>query len=78
MTCSEELLLSRARYGVLQVLYIMLFLLFSFRTDTMCSTWLKCIHNWQELRQLTLNWARIKKLNRTQRNAIDDTRVHIL
>ena len=30
MTCSEQLLLSQARYGVLHVLYIVLFPLFSF------------------------------------------------
>ena len=36
MTCSERLLLSRARYGVLHVLYIVLFPLFSCRTDSMC------------------------------------------
>ena len=61
MTCSEQLLLSRARYGVLHVLYIVLFPLFSFRTDSMCCRWAKGIHNWQGLRQLTLSWARIKK-----------------
>ena len=32
MTCSEQLLLSRARYGVLYVLYIVLSELLSFRT----------------------------------------------
>ena len=32
MTCSKQLVLSRARYGVLDVLYIVLFPLFSFRT----------------------------------------------
>ena len=32
MTCSEQLLLSPARYGVLHVLYIVLSLLFCFRT----------------------------------------------
>ena len=78
MTCSERLLLLRARYGVLHVLYIVLFPLFSFRTDSMCSRWPKCIQNWQELRQLTLNCARIKKLNRTQRTTRDGTRVYIL
>ena len=47
MTCSERLLLSWARYAVLHVLYIVLFPLFSCRTDSMCSRWPKCIHNWQ-------------------------------
>ena len=65
MTCSERLLLSRARYSVLIVLYIVLFPLFSFRTDSMCSRWPKCIQNWQELRQLTLNWAWINESNHT-------------
>ena len=32
MTCSEQFLLPRARYGVLHVLYIVLFPLLSFRT----------------------------------------------
>ena len=32
MTCSEQFLLLRARYGVLRVLYIILFPLLSFRT----------------------------------------------
>ena len=50
MTYSAQLLLSRARYGVLYVLYIVLFPLLSFRTYSMCSRWPKCIQNWQELR----------------------------
>ena len=61
MTCSERLLLSQARYGVLHVLYIVFFPLFSGRTDSMCSRWPNCTRNWQELRQLTLNWAWIKE-----------------
>ena len=32
MTCSEQFLLSRTRYGILHVLYIVLFSLLSFRT----------------------------------------------
>ena len=32
MTCFEQLLLSRARYGVLHILYIVFFPLFSLRT----------------------------------------------
>ena len=36
MTCSERFLLSRARYGVFHVLYIVLFPFFSCRTDSMC------------------------------------------
>ena len=32
MTCSKQLVLSRARYGVLHVLYIVLFPLLCFRT----------------------------------------------
>ena len=70
MTCSERLLLSRARYGVHHVLYIVLFPLFSCRTDSMCFRWPKYIQNWQELRQLTLNWAWIKESNHTQRAVV--------
>ena len=71
MTCCERLLLSRAWYGVLHVLYMVLFPLFSFRTDNMCSRWPKCIQNWHELRQLTLNWASIKESNHTERAMVN-------
>ena len=78
MTCSERLLPSRARYGVLHVLYIMLFPLFSCRTDSMCSRWPKCIQNWQELRQLTLNWAWIKESTYTQRAIVNRENIYSL
>ena len=78
MTCSERLLLSRARYGVLHVLYIVLFLLFSCRTDSMCSRWPKCIQNWQGLRQLTLNLAWIKESNHTQTAIVNRDSIYSL
>ena len=76
MTCSERLLLSRARYGVLHVLYIVLFPLFSCRTDSMCSRWPKCIQNWQELRKLTLNLAWIKESKYTQRAIVNRNSIY--
>ena len=78
MTCSERLLLSRARYGVLHVLYIVLFPLFSCRTDSVCSRWPKCTQNWQELRQLTLNWAWIKESKYTQRAIVNRDSIYSL
>ena len=78
MTCSERLLLSRARYGVLHVLYIVLLPLFSCRTDSMCSRWPKCIQNWQGLRQLTLNWAWIKESKYTQRAIVNRDSIYSL
>ena len=78
MTCSERLLLSRARYGVLHVLYIVLFLLFSCRTDSMCSGWPKCIQNWQGLRRLTLNPAWIKESKYTQRAIVNRDSIYSL
>ena len=78
MTCSERLLLSRARYGVLHVLYIVLFPLFSCRTDSMCSSWPKCIQNWQGLRQLTLNWAFFKESKYTQRAIVNRDNIYSL
>ena len=78
MTCSEQLLLSRGRYGVLHVLYIVLFPLFSCRTDSMCSRWPKCIQNWQVLRQLTLNWAWIKESKYTQRAIVNRDSIYSL
>ena len=78
MTCSERLLLSRARYGVLHVLYIVLFPLFSCRTDSMCSRWPKCTKNQQELRQLTLNCAWIKESKYTQRAIVNRDSIYSL
>ena len=78
MTCSERLLLSRARYGVLHVLYIVLSPLFSRRTDSMCSGWPKCTQNWQELRQLTLNWAWIRDSKYTQRAIVNRDSIYSL
>ena len=78
MTCSERLLLSRARYGVLHVLYIVLFPPFSLRTDSMCSRWPKCTQNWQGLRQLTLNWAWIKESKYIQRAIVNRDSIYSL
>ena len=78
MTCSERLLLLRARYGVRHVLYIALFPLFSCRTDSMCSRWPKCIQNWQELRQLTPNRAWIKESKDTQRAIVNRDSIYSL
>ena len=78
MTCSERSLLSRARYGVLHVLFIVLFPLFSCGTDSMCSRWPKCIQNWQGLRQLTLNWAWIKESKYMQRAIVSRDSIYSL
>ena len=78
MTCSERLLLSRARYGVLHVLYIVLFPLFSCPTDSMCSRWPKCIQNWQGLRQLALNCTWIKESKHTQRAIVNRDSIYSL
>ena len=78
MTCSERLMLSRARYGVLHVRYNVLFPLFCCRTDSMCSRWPKCIQNWQGLRQLTLNWAWIKESKYTQRATVNRDSIYSL
>ena len=78
LTCSERLLLSRARYGVLHVLYLVLFRLFSFRTVSMWSRWPKCVQNWQELEQLTLNWAWTKESNHTRRAVVNRDSIYSL
>ena len=78
MTCSERLLLSRARYCVLHVLYIVLFPLFSCRTDSMCSRWPKCIQNGQGLRQLILNCAWIKESKYMQRAIVNRDSIYSL
>ena len=78
MTCSERLLLSRARYGVPDVLHIVLFPLFSCRTDSMCSRWPKCTQYLQELRQLTLRWAWIKESKYTQRAIVHRDSIYSL
>ena len=74
MTCSEQFSLSRARYRVLPVLYIVLFPLLSFRTVQHVLQMASIDKN-QE--QLTLNGAWIKGLNYTQRKTVDGTCVYI-
>ena len=78
MTCSKQLVLSRARYGVLHVLYIVLFPLLSFRPFSTCFRWPKCTQDWQGLRQLTRNWALIKESNHTQRAIVNRDSIYSL